>query len=59
MNAAEIARHLHGHKPGAGWMARCPSRDDKNPWPGVRDADGKVSVHCKRLTNPESSGAAG
>jgi len=46
MTAAEIARHLHGRKSGATWMVSCPARDDRNPSLGLRDADGKVLVHC-------------
>ena len=46
MNAAEIAQHLHGRKSGAGWMARCPSHNDKNPSLSLRDIAGKVLVHC-------------
>ena len=46
MNAAEIARHLDGRKSGATWIACCPAHDDKDPSLGLRDADGKVLVHC-------------
>jgi rhodanese-related sulfurtransferase len=46
MNAAGIARQLHGRKSGATWLAHCPSHDDKNLSLSLRDADGKVLVHC-------------
>jgi 5S rRNA maturation endonuclease (ribonuclease M5) len=46
MKAAEISQHLHGHKAGAGYMARCPAHDDKNPSLSVKDEDGKILVHC-------------
>ena len=46
MNAAEIARRLGGHKCGSCWMACCPAHDDREPSLSVRDADGKVLVHC-------------
>jgi hypothetical protein len=28
------------------WMALCPARDDRNPSLSIRDARGKVLVHC-------------
>jgi 5S rRNA maturation endonuclease (ribonuclease M5) len=46
MNAAEIARQLHGRKSGVCWMARCPAHDDKNPSLSLWDVDGEVLVHC-------------
>jgi putative DNA primase/helicase len=46
MNAAEIARHLHGRKQPSGWVARCPAHEDREPSLSLRDADGKVLVHC-------------
>jgi len=46
MNAAEIARNLHGRESGGGWMARCPAHDDKDPSLSLRDANGKVLAHC-------------
>ncbi len=48
MNAASIAVALpRGHKSGAGWMACCPSHEDRNPSLSIRDAEGgKVLVHC-------------
>jgi putative DNA primase/helicase len=46
MRAADIASRLHGRKSGSGWMARCPAHDDRVPSLSLRDADGKVLVHC-------------
>ena len=47
MNAAEIARHLHGRKQPSGWVARCPAHDDHNPSLSLKDADdGRVLVKC-------------
>ena len=46
MNAAEIARHLHGRRSGASWLARCPAHADANPSLSLRDVDGKVLIHC-------------
>ncbi len=47
MTAAEIAHHLHGRKSGAGWMARCPAHDDRDPSLAIQDTcDGKVLVRC-------------
>lgn len=46
MNAAEISQQLHGHKSGAGYVARCPAHDDKNPSLSLKDDDGKILVHC-------------
>jgi putative DNA primase/helicase len=44
--AAEITQLLGGKKLGGGYVARCPSHDDRNPSLSLRDADGKVLVHC-------------
>jgi putative DNA primase/helicase len=46
MNAAQIARHLHGRKQQSGWVARCPAHDDREPSLSLRDADDKVLVRC-------------
>jgi len=46
MNAAEISQQLHGHRSGAGYVARCPAHDDKNPSLSLKDEDGKILVHC-------------
>ena len=47
MNAAEIARNLHGRKMPSGWMARCPAHDDHDPSLSLKDADnGRILVKC-------------
>src|SRR5262245_6746054 len=46
MNAATIAKGLGGRRAGAGWLACCPSHDDKNPSLSIREVNGKVLVHC-------------
>ena len=45
-SAEFIARALGGRKVGSGWMARCPSHDDRQPSLSIRDVDGKVLVYC-------------
>jgi DNA primase len=46
MSADSIARALKARRSGAGWMAKCPAHDDNNPSLSIRDADGKVLLHC-------------
>jgi len=46
MSADSIARALKAHRSGAGWMAKCPAHNDNNPSLSIRDADGKVLLHC-------------
>lgn len=46
MTASEISHQLHGRKSGNGYVAKCPAHDDKNPSLSLRDADGRVLVHC-------------
>jgi putative DNA primase/helicase len=47
MTAEAIAKALGGRKAGSGWMARCPTHDDREPSLSIRDADdGKVLVRC-------------
>ena len=46
MTAETIAKALGGRKAGSGWTARCPAHDDREPSLSIRDADGKVLVHC-------------
>ena len=47
MNAETIATALGGRKAGCGWMARCPTHDDREPSLSIRAADdGKVLVRC-------------
>ena len=48
MTAATIARALHGSRRwGPGWVACCPSHDDRNPSLSLRDGtDGRALAHC-------------
>jgi hypothetical protein len=46
MNAETIARELGAVKAGSSWIAHCPAHDDRSPSLAIRDADGKVLVHC-------------
>jgi hypothetical protein len=53
-NAETIAKALFGRKAGAGWMARCPTHDDRTPSLSIRAAaDGKVLVRCHAGCNQE------
>jgi rhodanese-related sulfurtransferase len=46
MTAESIAIALKGRKSGAGYVACCPSHEDHNPSLSLKDADGRVLVHC-------------
>jgi putative DNA primase/helicase len=46
MNADTLIRALEARRSGSCWMARCPAHDDRNPSLSIREADGKVLVHC-------------
>jgi hypothetical protein len=47
MKAETIASALGGRRAGGGWMARCPSHDDREPSLSIHHAaDGKVLVCC-------------
>jgi putative DNA primase/helicase len=47
MTAETIAKALGGRKAGAGWMARCPAHEDREPSLSLKDADGgKVLLCC-------------
>ena len=46
MNAADIAKGLHGRRNGKGWMVRCPAHKDRNPSLHISEQDGKVLVKC-------------
>jgi putative DNA primase/helicase len=46
MTVETIARALGGRKVGRGWMACCAVHGDREPSLSIRDADGKVLVHC-------------
>lgn len=46
MTAESIALSLRGRRSGPGWVAPCPAHDDRRPSLSLRDADGRVLVHC-------------
>jgi putative DNA primase/helicase len=46
MTADLIARELEARRSGPTWMAKCPAHDDHNPSLSIRQADGKVLLHC-------------
>jgi putative DNA primase/helicase len=46
MTADFIARALKARRSGSCWMAKCPAHDDHNPSLSIREADGKVLLHC-------------
>ncbi len=46
MTAESVARALKARRSGTGWMAKCPAHDDSNPSLSIREADGKVLLHC-------------
>lgn len=46
MNAADITRALDARRSGSTWMAKCPSHEDRNASLAIREADGKVLLHC-------------
>ena len=46
MTTDSIVRVLKACRSGSGWMAKCPAHDDNNPSLSIRDADGKVLLHC-------------
>lgn len=46
MTAEVLAHALGGRRSGSCWMAKCPAHADNNPSLSIRDADGKVLLHC-------------
>jgi hypothetical protein len=47
VSAEVLAEALGGKKTGGGWIARCPSHDDRTPSLSISDGvDGKVLVYC-------------
>jgi putative DNA primase/helicase len=47
MTTAEIAQHFKATKSGTGWIARCPSHDDKEPSLSITEGDaGRTLVYC-------------
>lgn len=54
MTAELIAKALGGRKIGSGWLARCPTHDDRTPSLSLRDtSDGKVLVRCHAGCNQD------
>jgi DNA primase len=46
MNVDSLARTLEARRSGSSWMAKCPAHEDHNPSLSIREADGKVLLHC-------------
>jgi putative DNA primase/helicase len=46
VTSADLAHALGGRKSGSGWMARCPSHDDRNPSLSIAEKDGNVLICC-------------
>lgn len=47
MTAAQVARALGGaRRSGSGWVAKCPSHDDRTPSLSLTERDGKLLVYC-------------
>ncbi len=46
LDAKVIASALGGYRCGSGFIAKCPSHDDRSPSLSLRDVDGKVLLHC-------------
>jgi KaiC/GvpD/RAD55 family RecA-like ATPase len=47
MHIGNLLNRLQGVKRNsAGWMARCPAHEDKNPSLAIAEEDGKILIHC-------------
>ncbi len=47
MTAEALASSLDGRRVGAGWLARCPAHDDRNPSLSISaSSDGRVLLYC-------------
>lgn len=47
MNVEEVLGRLHGvRRSGSGWMARCPAHADRSPSLSIREAGGRILIHC-------------
>ncbi len=46
MTAELLAHALQAKRSGSSWTAKCPSHEDRNPSLSIREANGKVLVHC-------------
>ena len=42
----EIVEVLEAKRAGAGWMAKCPAHDDKEPSLSILVSDGKLLMNC-------------
>src|ERR1043165_9616683 len=60
MTVADFITRLEGvRKYGAGWQARCPGHEDRNPSLSVSEGrDGGVVIHCHAGCPPERVGDA-
>ena len=45
---ADLLARLHGvkHNGNNGWLALCPGHDDREPSLSIKEADGKILLHC-------------
>jgi len=47
LSGERIARELHGHRSGTGWMACCPAHNDRSPSLSISEGEGgKLLVKC-------------
>jgi hypothetical protein len=46
VNLEALVRGLDARRVGAGWMARCPAHNDRNPSLSIHEEHGKVLFHC-------------
>ena len=46
MTAVDIASALGGKRSGRSWMAKCPAHGERTPSLSIREANGKVLIHC-------------
>jgi putative DNA primase/helicase len=55
MTLPEILSRFPGaHRAGKDWVAKCPAHPDKNPSLSIREADGKILLHCHAGCTVES-----
>jgi putative DNA primase/helicase len=59
MNLEAILDRFEGvRRSGAGWVARCPAHDDRNPSLSINERDGKILLHCHAGCSQEAVLAA-
>src|SRR5262245_52453244 len=47
LRAEDVADHLHAKRKGSGWVARCPSHEDRTPSLSIGEgSDGRGLLHC-------------